>query len=429
MTGAAAVWPVSARPRPATPTRGRQRASTTSRASRLLVLAAIVCGGCAPAPARPTDFEIELTQIDQRIATSEPSRAAGLRYTRAALTGLPADADLAARTAARAIDTYGPHPDLLLLQATVDMHGHRWQEAERLLAASPALAASPEGRLLRADVDLQHGRYAEARRACEEAVQRDRTWDALARLAFVTSLTGDTEAADARYAEAEEEITAKEMRAYAWVALQRGWLQFSRGRYDRAAAHYQRAERAYSGYWMTDDYIAELRAAQGEFGEAEARYLRVVARVPRPDLQQRLGELYTFMGRPADAAPWHDRARKGYLDATARGDVQYLHHLAAFYADVTQDGAEAVTWARRDLTARESAPTLDALAWALYRARQFPEALSTSRRALATGVRDAHTLAHAAAIHLAAGRPEEGRELLREAAALNPRYEDFHVHR
>lgn len=402
------------------------------RMARRLVpflLAVAVCVGCAQPPARPTDFDTELTQIDRRIATSEPARAAGLRYARAALTGLPADADLAARTASRAIETFGPHPDLLLLQATVDMHVHRWQEAERLLAASPVLAASAEGRLLRADVDLQHGRYAEARQACEAAVRQNRTWDALARLAHVTSLTGDTDAADALYAEAEDEITAKEMRAYAWVALQRGWLQFSRGRYDRAAAHYERAERAYSGYWMTDDYVAELLAAQGKFAEAEARYKRLVARVPRPDLQQRLGDLYTFMGQASAAAPWHDMALKGYLDATARGDVQYLHHLTAFYADVTQNGAEAVTWAQRDLASRESAPTLDALAWALYRAGRLPDALAASRRALATGVRDAHTLAHAASIHLAAGEAAAGRDLQRDAAAFNPGYENFHVHR
>lgn len=400
-----------------------------SLATLLVLLVLLVCGGCAEDPVRPTDFEVELTELDQRLAKIEPAHAAGLRYARATLTGLPSDTALADRATAQALQAFGRDPDLLLLQATLDLHEHRWQAAERLFAETPFLAGTPRGRLLRADIDLQNGRYAAARAACADAVARGRTWDTLARLAHVTALTGDTDAADALYAEAEEDITAKEMRAYAWVILQRGWLQFSRGRYDRAAAHYARAERAYSGYWLTDDYIGELLAAQGRFDEAEARFQRLAARVPRPDLQQRLGDLYAFMGRPADAAPWHDLALKGYLAATARGDVQYLHHLASFYADVKQDGAEAAKWARRDLQSRENAAALDALAWALHRDRRFDEAFATSQRALATGVRDAHTLGHAAAIAIAAGHADTGRALLREAAAYNPGYENFHVHR
>jgi hypothetical protein len=50
-------------------------------------------------------------------------------------------------------------------------------------------------------------------------------------------------------------------------------------------------------------------------------------------------------------------------------------------------------------------------------------------KALSSGVRDAKLFFQAAEIHLAAGRTDEGKLLLRAAAEINPRYQDFHVHR
>jgi tetratricopeptide (TPR) repeat protein len=240
---------------------------------------------------------------------------------------------------------------------------------------------------------------------------------------------GEPAAADDLYQQAQEEISAKEMRAYAWVELQRGYLQLSQGRYDEARARYARAARAYSGYWLADEHMAELLGAEGKFEQAVALYQSVIARAPRPDIRQALGDLYLFMGQPALAKRWHDDALAGFLASVRQGDVQYYHHLATFFADARQDGAEALRWARRDLDLRDNFATRDALAWALYRDGRFAEALAVINGALISGVKDAHLLLHAALIHLAAGRVEEGRQLLQRAAARNPRYQDFHVHR
>ena len=121
-------------------------------------------------------------------------------------------------------------------------------------------------------------------------------------------------------------------------------------------------------------------------------------------------------------------ALAAYLESVQRGDVHYLHHLADFYADVRQDGAEAVRWARKDLELRRNVSTHATLAWALYRDGRFAEALAAMLRALSSGVRDARLFFRAAMIHLAAGRAEEGKRLLREAAEINPHYQDVHVH-
>jgi len=135
------------------------------------------------------------------------------------------------------------------------------------------------------------------------------------------------------------------------------------------------------------------------------------------------------MGRPIQAREWHDRALSGYLGSVSRGDVQYLHHLATFYADVRQDGAEAVRWARRDWELRPNRIAEDALAWALYRNGQLAAALDASHHALSGGDADAHMLFHAATINEAAGHRDEARRLTTLLDTMNPRYRDFHAHR
>ena len=389
----------------------------------------------------PTGYEIELAQLDKGIAAlgdgefvspgdvDRVSSFVYLLYRRAALTGNAADLEPAQQALDDAMKAVGPAPDLWLIKANIDFKLHRLAETKRDLDMIPEPGASAEVRALRADVALQEGDYATAGAGYEGALRALRTWANLARVAYLKSVTGEASAADALYAEAEREITAKEMRSYAWLQVQQGYRDLVAGRHDAAGMHYERASRAYSGYWLVDEHIAELLAAQRKFDEAVAMYRKVIARNPRPELQQALGDLYLYMGKPDEAKPWHDRALDAYLASVRRGEVQYLHHLAGFYADVRQDGPEAVMWARADLKLRRSFAVHDAMAWALYRDGRFAEAVAEMREALAPGVNDAHLFFHAGMIHLAAGRTEEGRRFLQRAAEVNPHFEAFHVHR
>jgi tetratricopeptide (TPR) repeat protein len=327
----------------------------------------------------------------------------------------------------RALDKW-PIADLRLLRATVDLRFHRLEDARRNLDPI-ADEGGDDLQLLLADIALQSGAAAEARRKVDAVVARHPTWDARARLAWILARDGDIEGADRQYADAEADLTAKEMRACAWVELQWGQMYFARGRYELARRHYDRAERAYSGYWLHDEYEAEMLGALRDFDHAVARYQDAIARAPRPDLYQQLGDLYLAMGRPVQAREWHDRALSGYLASVDRGDVQFLHHLAAFYEDVRPDGAAAVRWAQKDWQLRPNHASEDTLAWALYRNGQLDAALTASSRALEGNDVDAHMLFHGVTINEAAGRPDDARRLRARLLSMNPRYEDFHAHR
>jgi tetratricopeptide (TPR) repeat protein len=206
-------------------------------------------------------------------------------------------------------------------------------------------------------------------------------------------------------------------------------LDLSRGQYDQVRRHYERAERAYSGHWLVQEHRAELAGAEENYDLAERLYGDVVERVPRPDFQQALGELYLTMGKTAPATEWLNRARHGFLESAERGEVHYYHHLADFYADVEENGPEAVKWARKDLELRRNFSTLAALAWALYRAQQFSEALDLMNEALSSGAKDARLFRTAGMIYSAASQNGKGAWYLERAAELNPNLKNFHVHR
>lgn len=388
----------------------------------------------------PTDYEIELGQIDKEICELEQKIDAGQgdagtttrslyrTFHRASLTGSLAEFEVTEAAINNALRRIGPWPDLCLLKANLDFKFHRLANAKRDLAMAPGLVDSIQGQQLNADINFQEGRYLDAKSGYERAIEDSRTWDNLVRLAYFKAKMGDETRAEQLYAEAEEEISAKEMRSYAWVELQRGLLDLSHGRYAETRAHYHRADEAYSGYWLIDEHMAELLAAQGKFAEAITLYEEVFRRVPKADLQQAIGELYTLMGKPDQAQLWLDRALASYGESVERGDVHYYHHLADFYADVRKNGTEAVRWARKDYELRQNFAAEGALAWAFYRNGQFAEALDLIEKALSSGVRDARLLYHAAMIQLAAGHSAASKQLLEEAAEINPHHENFHIH-
>jgi tetratricopeptide (TPR) repeat protein len=404
-------------------------------------LAAALAPAATADGAPATDFARELARLDEKIAalgeralaaptdTERVTSFIDARYRRALLAG-----DLAALERVEPLIDAGialiPHPgDLWLLKARLAFHLHRLADAARILDTVAPARRSPEGQMLLADLDVQHGRLAAAAERYEGVIARARPWAALAGLAWLTLKLGDAARADRLYAEAEDDLTVKEMRSFAWLELQRGVLDLGAGRHPEAAAHYARAARAYSGWWLTDEHRAELLAAQGDLEAAAELYETIVAAVPRPELHQALGQLYAMLERRGRARSHYVQARAGYLESVRRGGVHDLHHLADFYSEAMPDGAKAVAWARRDLALRANFSTRAALAWALLRAGQAAEAAEWMERALASGVADAHLCAQAAAVFEAAGDAAQAAHMRERARSINPRLARFHIHR
>jgi tetratricopeptide (TPR) repeat protein len=365
---------------------------------------------------------LERQDLEQRV------RLAYRLFHRASLTGSMVHFEQAETAIGGALEDFGPKEDVCLLKANLDFRFHRLAAVREDLQMCPPLSGRFEGRVLLADLDFQEGRYESARLEFERLIAENRTWDNLARLAHWQSKLGDAAEADRLYEEAEDDLTAKQMRSYAWLELQRGVLAITHGRYDAAGKHYRRADASYPGHWHTDEHFAELLAAEGKFDEAAALFREVIARCPKPELQQALGEIYVCCGRPEAAEPWFDSALSTYLESVEQGGTHYFHHLADFYAHARENPAEAVRWARKDLEMRSNFSTQAALAWALYRSGQLADATEYIRMALSSGVQDAGIFSSAATLLGAAGATAESERYAQAALRINPKHHNFHMH-
>ncbi len=365
--------------------------------------------------------ELEKTAFLEPLQHAEVARYLYHLYARSALNGDLKELRPLEQLIDQAIERLGPREDICLLKANLDFKLHRLAETKRDLNLVPALKDRREGRVILADVAFQEGRYPAARAALEVLAEEDQTWDVLARLAHIEAKMGDAAPADELYARAEDEITAKEMRAFAWVELQRGLLDLSRGRLEDALAHYDVADRAYTGYWVTEEHI-------GDALESPDHYERVLDRVDKPELAQKLGDLYAKGGNPSRAQLLFSRALSGYLDSAERGEVHYYHHLTEYFADVAHDGGEAVKWARKDIELRDNFNTQTAFAWALHCAGQSAAGVPYIERAIDCGVKNAAIFSKAAIIMNAAGFRNKAHEYEHRAAHLNPLHLHVHAH-
>lgn len=309
-----------------------------------------------------TDCEKELRRVDAALRTysadaggaDEAAGHACLLLRRARLSGVPDElraADAAVSTAHR---RHPDWPDLCFLRASADLDMHRPGDVPGHLSGAAGLAESPAGLELRGAACEQSGRHAEAQDCYTRALAADPSWQALAGLAQLRSAAGEPDTADALYAQAEDELTAKQMSAFAWVRAARGTLAAGSGDHETAWAHYRSAAAAFSGYWLVESHVAGLLRRENRLDEAAAAYAAVRARTARPELAQALGDVHRLRGDDGESARWYAVALAEYQDSAARGEALFLHHLAAYYADVAGDAGQAARWAARDDQARRA---------------------------------------------------------------------------
>ena len=366
--------------------------------------------------------------IDRAADTEQITRYAWRRYQKAAVAGDLKELMAVDGVLDQAIARLADPSDLYLLKANLAFKLHRLDCVRAALAAAPRVRESREARMLAADLAFQEGRYDAAREGYEQLLEEERSWDALARLAHFLFKMGDASGAERLYEEAQDSLTAKQMRPFAWLETQRGLMDFQRGRLAEAERRYLSADRAYPGYWLVQEHIAELWGAQGRYADAIASLESIVEAVDRPDLEQALGELCELAGRAEEAEAWKEKALAAYLRSAQAGETHYYHHLVDYYADVAEEGADATYWAVKDVQLRENFSTQSALAWALYRAGRLNEAVQWIDRALDSGACAAKLYHQAAQIHAAVGDPEKSASLRSLAGQINPAVESFHIH-
>ena len=311
------------------------------RCASLLCAAALLYAIVAYRPDRPPTlpgYDAELVQMDDSIRaltveTSAPHRL--LRLAHAAFSKASLSAEFtdfrAAEDAIIAAEKAGePAAECAYLQASFNLKMHRLAATAQSMERLTHLADVPEIAVLRADLLFQQGKVAGAAALYEKLSEAGGSWDVTARLAWIKSREGKSVEADRLYAAAQNELTAKEMRPWAWLELQRGLLDLNASHFAEALVHCEKADRAWPGYWLIQEHIAALIDRLGRPKDAATLYRSIIARTHRPEFVSALAAVEHRTDPAAagllskEARTLFEQQRQCYPEAAIGHFLEYL---------------------------------------------------------------------------------------------------------
>jgi predicted Zn-dependent protease len=362
-------------------------------------------GGVPAAAYRDADIAFfERRVAADPIGAADRARLAALYLQRGRETGDFGDYRRAERLARRSLalrvahnaNTYGTLTAALLAQ-------HRFVEAR---AAARALAARepgvPRHQAGLAEIDLELGRYGEARALFDSVWPARHDLAVATRLARWAELTGRTDLARRLL---EQALTDARSRAdlpaeqLAWFHLRVGDLALRHGRLEDAGWSLRAGLAVRPGDYRLLAALARLEAARGRWRRAIAYGEDAIAAVPDPATFGLISDAYQALGDSGAAAQYAHA-----MEVAVAGQPGQWHRAwSLFLLDHHRRVGEVLTRVRAELTTRRDIYGYDLLAWALHQAHRDREARAAMARALALGTDDPQLRAHAAAIAAALG--------------------------
>jgi tetratricopeptide (TPR) repeat protein len=293
------------------------------------------------------------------------------------------------------------------------LNDHRFEEARQL--ATDILAKRPDdvtalGTL--SDALLELGRYDEATTAAQKMVSIKPNLPSYSRASYLLWLKGERAAAKAVVLQAIDAAGDAESRA--WVLVQAATYFWQEGDWDGADAGFDQALASFASFPPALVGKGRVALARGRAADAARAFARAYEASPLVETAWLLGDARERAGDQAGAT-----AAYALVTQTGRADPRTL---ALFLASKDRDHAQALQLADAERRTRDDIYTEDVYAWALYRAGRLADARAASDKALALGTLDPRLRYHAGAIRLAQG-DESGRQLVREALALNARFD------
>jgi len=367
---------------------------------------AAAAGGMSAAARRDADIAFFARRVAaDPIGAADRARLAALYLQRGRETGDFGDYRRAEQLAHRSLalrvahnaNTYGTLTAALLAQ-------HRFVEA---LAAAGALAARepgmPRHQAALAEIDLELGRYREARALFDSVWPARHDLAVAPRLARWADLTGRTELArrllDQALADARRR-TDLPVEQLAWFYLRVGDLALRHGRLADAERALRSGLAARPGDYRLLAALARLGAARGERRRAVAYGEDAIGAVPDPATFGLISDAYGALGDSSTAGQYTHA-----MEVAVGGQPGQWHRAwSLFLLDHERRVPEVLDRVRTELRTRRDVYGYDLLAWALHRAHRDGEAQVAMARALALGTDDPQLRGHAAAIAAALHR-------------------------
>jgi len=396
------------------------RSARPTRADAALPLAAGTPGG---APTSRDGLARTIAALERRIADEPGNGVAAARLADALLRQARATGKgglaIQAEGALRAAIAAGPSYEAQRMLGAVLASQHRFRDAiaaaERARAIEPADAWN-DGVI--GDAHLELGEYDAAFIALDAMMRKRPSAAAYGRASFARELQGDLAGGVQLMQMALDATSAHDPESQAWHHAQLGDLHQHRGHLADAERESRHTLFTYEDHPLAVAGLARFDAARGDLAAALAGYAKLQASAATPEYAARMAEIEQAIGRPDDAARHFALAEQGW-----RSDMPEPAHLARLLARDRGRAAEALRVAEQAAVSRQDIFTMDAVAWAAFRAGDMARAVEASRLALRTGTRDRALLYHAAAIAAASGDRTRARVLVTRALDGHPTFD------
>jgi tetratricopeptide (TPR) repeat protein len=207
----------------------------------------------------------------------------------------------------------------------------------------------------------------------------------------------------------------------AWCLVEFGDMLHKTGHTTDAHLAYEKALQILPGYHRAYGALGRESVAAGKFERAASEFEKAQAVIPLSDYVGPLETIYEKLGKTAQAQQQRDLL--DVIDKLGRTNGEKGNRaLAMIYADENRNLNRALELAQGELASRKDVYAYDALSWVLFRMGRQKEAEDASQKASALGTPEPMFLYHAGMIAIGGGRKEAGRELLKQALALNSEF-------
>ena len=260
------------------------------------------------------------------------------------------------------------------------------------------------------DALLEVGEYGRAEEVYKKMMELEENLYSYSRLAGLKSVRGDSAGAivDLERAIAAGKAAKQPAESIAWAEWQLGSDHFILGKLENAESYYRQSLETYPNYYRALAGMAQVRAAQKNYGEAISLYQKAISILPMPDFAAALGDIYIKIGKPELGKQQYELVEYiGRLNSL--NQALYNRELAYFYTDHDMKLAESLELAKRELDYRRDIYAYDLLAWSLYKNDKVEEARDAIEKALKLGTQDAKLFFHAGMIYHRLGEKEKAK--------------------
>lgn len=331
----------------------------------------------------------------------------------------PSYLERAARVIDGVLSTDGRNYEALRLKNEVALENHNFKQvAEASRKLTQLAPEDPWNWGTLGDSLMEMGDYNGAAEAYQKMVQLRPDLSSYNRVAWYRYVAGDAPGA-IRIMKMALEAGSRTPEHMAWCWVELGGLYLRTNQSAEASKAYATALKFMPNYHAAWAGAGKALVARGESKQAIEAFLKAQAITPMPDYAAALHNLYLSDGNRAEAQK--QLALIDVIDKMGKAAQEKGNRALVYvYADSDYRLDRALQLARAELDIRQDIFTWDALAWALYKNKQYAEAEKAMEKALAMGTPEAGFHYHAGMIAAAMGKKAEAQSHLKKALELNP---------